>query len=112
MDKKEFTFLNKIQYPEDLRKLPVDELPQVCEELREDIVQEVAVNPGHLASSLGVVEITVALHYVFNTPDDRSVFYVGHQAYGHKILTWRREKFCTNRKSSGSKSVPSPTESE
>ena len=87
MDKKEFTFLNKIQYPEDLRKLPVDELPQVCEELREDIVQEVAVNPGHLASSLGVVEITVALHYVFNTPDDRIVWDVGHQAYGHKILT-------------------------
>ena len=91
MDKKEFTFLNKIQYPEDLRKLSVDELPQVCEELREDIVQEVAVNPGHLASSLGVVEITVALHYVFNTPEDRIVWDVGHQAYGHKILTGRRD---------------------
>ena len=112
MDKKEFTLLNKIQYPEDLRKLPVDELPQVCEELREDIVQEVAVNPGHLASSLGVVEITVALHYVFNTPDDRIVWDVGHQAYGHKILTGRREKFCTNRKLGGIKPFPSPTESE
>ena len=87
VDKKEFTLLNKIQYPEDLRKLSVDELPQLCKELREDIVQEVAVNPGHLASSLGVVELTVALHYVYNTPDDRLVWDVGHQAYGHKILT-------------------------
>ena len=112
MDKKEFTFLNKIQYPEDLRKLSVDELPQVCEELREDIVQEVAVNPGHLASSLGVVEITVALHYVFNTPEDRIVWDVGHQAYGHKILTGRRDQFCTNRKLGGIKPFPSPTESE
>lgn len=112
MDKKEFTLLNKIQYPEDLRKLSVEELPQLCEELREDIVQEVAVNPGHLASSLGVVEITVALHYVYNTPDDRIVWDVGHQAYGHKILTGRREKFCTNRKLGGIKPFPSPSESE
>ena len=84
VDKKEFTLLNKIQYPEDLRKLSVDELPQLCKELREDIVQEVAVNPGHLASSLGVVELTVALHYVYNTPDDRLVWDVGHQAYGER----------------------------
>ena len=112
VDKKEFTLLNKIQYPEDLRKLSVDELPQLCEELREDIVQEVAVNPGHLASSLGVVELTVALHYVYNTPDDRLVWDVGHQAYGHKILTGRREKFCTNRKLGGIKPFPSPAESE
>lgn len=108
MDKKEFKLLNKIQYPEDLRKLSVEELPQLCEELREDIVQEVAVNPGHLASSLGVVEITVALHYVYNTPDDRIVWDVGHQAYGHKILTGRREKFCTNRKLGGIKPFPLP----
>ena len=112
VDKKEFTLLNKIQYPEDLRKLSVDELPQLCKELREDIVQEVAVNPGHLASSLGVVELTVALHYVYNTPDDRLVWDVGHQAYGHKILTGRREKFCTNRKLGGIKPFPSPSESE
>ena len=112
VDKKEFTLLNKIQYPEDLRKLSVDELPQLCKELREDIVQEVAVNPGHLASSLGVVELTVALHYVYNTPDDRIVWDVGHQAYGHKILTGRREKFCTNRKLGGIKPFPSPSESE
>ena len=84
MEKTEFTLLNKIQYPEDLRKLSVDDLPRVCKELREDIVEEVAVNPGHLASSLGVVEITVALHYVYHTPEDRVVWDVGHQAYGKK----------------------------
>ncbi|MBR4368130.1 MAG: 1-deoxy-D-xylulose-5-phosphate synthase, partial [Prevotella sp.] len=79
-----FELLNQINYPEDLRKMALEQLPQVCQELREDIIKEVAVNPGHLASSLGVVEITVALHYVFNTPDDRLVWDVGHQAYGHK----------------------------
>ena len=94
----ELRLLSKIQYPKDLRELKVDELPQVCEELRQDIVQELSVNPGHLASSLGVVEITVALHYVYDTPEDRIVWDVGHQAYGHKILTGRREQFCTNRK--------------
>jgi len=112
VDKSEFTLLNKIQYPEDLRKLSVDELPQLCQELREDIIKEVAVNPGHLASSLGVAEITVALHYVYNTPDDRIVWDVGHQAYGHKILTGRKDQFCTNRKLGGIKPFPSPTESE
>ena len=112
MEKTEFTLLNKIQYPEDLRKLSVDDLPRVCKELREDIVEEVAVNPGHLASSLGVVEITVALHYVYHTPEDRVVWDVGHQAYGHKILTGRREQFCTNRKLGGIKPFPSPAESE
>ena len=108
MEKSEFTLLNKIQYPEDLRKLSVDELPQLCQELRKDIIEEVAVNPGHLASSLGVAEITVALHYVYNTPEDRIVWDVGHQAYGHKILTGRREQFCTNRKLGGIKPFPSP----
>jgi len=112
VEKSEFTLLNKIQYPEDLRKLSVDELPQLCQELRKDIIEEVAVNPGHLASSLGVAEITVALHYVYNTPEDRIVWDVGHQAYGHKILTGRREQFCTNRKLGGIKPFPSPTESE
>ena len=112
MEKTKFTLLNKIQYPEDLRKLSVDELPLLCKELREDIVEEVAVNPGHLASSLGVAEITVALHYVYNTPEDRIVWDVGHQAYGHKILTGRREQFCTNRKLGGIKPFPSPSESE
>ena len=112
MEKTEFTLLNKIDTPEDLRKLRVEDLPQVCAELRRDIIEEVAVNPGHLASSLGVAEITVALHYVFNTPEDRIVWDVGHQAYGHKILTGRRDKFCTNRKLGGIKPFPSPEESE
>ena len=112
MEKTEFTLLNKIETPEDLRKLKVEDLPQVCNELRRDIIEEVAVNPGHLASSLGVAEITVALHYVYDTPEDRIVWDVGHQAYGHKILTGRRERFCTNRKLGGIKPFPSPQESE
>ena len=104
--------LAQIQYPADLRKLSVDQLPEVCKELREDIVKELSVNPGHLASSLGVAEITVALHYVYDTPEDRIVWDVGHQAYGHKILTGRREQFCTNRKLGGIRPFPSPFESE
>jgi 1-deoxy-D-xylulose-5-phosphate synthase len=104
--------LNQIKYPADLRKLSVDQLPEVCKELREDIIDEVSVNPGHFASSLGVVEITVALHYVFNTPEDRIVWDVGHQAYGHKILTGRREEFYTNRKLNGIRPFPTPLESE
>lgn len=111
-NKEEYKYLNRIDYPADLRKLRVDELPQVCEELRNDIIRELAVNPGHLASSLGVVELTVALHYVFNTPEDRIVWDVGHQAYGHKILTGRRDSFCTNRKLNGLKPFPHPDESE
>ena len=112
VEKTEFTLLNKIETPEDLRKLQVEDLPQVCNELRRDIIEEVAVNPGHLASSLGVAEITVALHYVYNTPEDRIVWDVGHQAYGHKILTGRKERFCTNRKLGGIKPFPSPEESK
>ena len=104
--------LTQIQYPSDLRQLQVDQLPEVCEELREDIIKELSVNPGHLASSLGVAEITVALHYVYDTPEDRIVWDVGHQAYGHKILTGRREQFCTNRKLGGIRPFPSPEESE
>ena len=104
--------LSKIEYPADLRRLKVEQLPQLCEELCQDIVKELSVNPGHLASSLGVVELTVALHYVFNTPDDRIVWDVGHQAYGHKILTGRRERFSTNRKLGGIRPFPSPEESE
>ena len=112
MDTKNLELLNKIQYPDELRKLSVDQLPELCHELREDIVEELSENPGHLASSLGVVELTVALHYVFNTPYDRIVWDVGHQAYGHKILTGRRDSFCTNRKLHGIKPFPSPEESE
>lgn len=104
--------LSKIKYPEDLRKLSVEKLPQVCDELRADILKELSVNPGHLASSLGALELTVALHYVFNTPYDRIVWDVGHQAYGHKILTGRCDNFCTNRKLHGIRPFPSPEESE
>ncbi len=112
MDETNYNLLNSIKWPADLRKLSVDQLPLLCDELRNDIVKEVSMNPGHLASSLGVVELTVALHYVFNTPDDRIVWDVGHQAYGHKILTGRREAFCTNRKLGGLMPFPSPKESE
>ena len=84
-----YNLLNTITFPEDLRQLSVEELPEVCKELRQDIIKEVSCNPGHFAASLGTVELTVALHYVFNTPYDRIVWDVGHQAYGHKILTGR-----------------------
>ena len=104
--------LDNIEYPADLRRQPLNSLPQICDELRNEIVKQLAVNPGHLASSLGALEITVALHYVFNTPEDRIVWDVGHQAYAHKILTGRRKVFHTNRKLNGIKPFPSPEESE
>lgn len=107
-----YNLLTKINYPEDLRKLKEEELPEVCQELRQDIIDELSCNPGHFAASLGVVELTVALHYVFNTPYDRIVWDVGHQAYGHKILTGRREAFSTNRKFKGIRPFPAPEESE
>lgn len=107
-----YPLLSTIDSPADLRKLRVDQLPELCRELREDILDELAQNPGHLASSLGAVELTVALHYVFATPYDRIVWDVGHQAYGHKILTGRRDTFCTNRKMGGLRPFPSPLESE
>ena len=109
---KELDLLSKIEYPSDLRQLRVSQLPQLCDELRQDIIRELSKNPGHLASSLGVVELTVALHYVFNTPNDRIVWDVGHQAYAHKILTGRKDRFSTNRKFHGLKPFPFPTESE
>lgn len=112
MDKTNLRLLTQINYPEDLRKLSAEELPEVCRELREDIIQEVSVNPGHFASSLGAIEITVALHYVFDTPSDKLVWDVGHQAYGHKILTGRRELFSTNRKLHGLRPFPTPLESQ
>ena len=110
-DNNKLCLLSAINDPTDLRQLPIDKLPEVCDELRQDIVHELAENPGHLASSLGVVELTVALHYVFNTPYDRVVWDVGHQAYGHKILTGRREAFYTNRQLHGIRPFPSPEES-
>ena len=106
-----YPLLSTIQFPSDLRCLDLEQLPHLCAELRQKIIDEVSVNPGHFASSLGVVELTVALHYVFDTPIDRIVWDVGHQAYGHKILTGRREQFHTNRKLHGIKPFPSPEES-
>lgn len=110
--KSEFNILNSINYPADLRKLDVGQLPELCRELRDDILKELSVNPGHMASSMGTIELTVALHYVYNTPEDRLVWDVGHQAYGHKILTGRKDRFCTNRKLHGLMPFPSPLESE
>jgi len=104
--------LSSIDYPADLRKLSIQELPQVCTELRNLIIDELSSNPGHLGANLGVVELTVALHYVLNTPVDKLVWDVGHQAYGHKILTGRRERFNTNRKFKGLSGFPNPAESE
>ena len=107
-----YPLLSRIDTPADLRKLKLRELPQLCRELRADILDELSQNPGHLASSLGTVELTVALHYVFGTPHDRIVWDVGHQAYGHKILTGRRDTFHTNRRWGGVRPFPSPSESE
>ncbi len=112
MNTKQYSLLSTIEYPADLRQLPLDKLPQVCAELRTFLIDELSRNPGHFASSLGVVELTVALHYVFDTPEDRIVWDVGHQAYGHKILTGRRQQFHTNRHLGGIKPFPSPAESE
>ncbi|MCD4832304.1 MAG: 1-deoxy-D-xylulose-5-phosphate synthase [Bacteroidales bacterium] len=104
--------LKNILFPSDLKKLDLTELPKLSEELRQFIIDIVSTNPGHFGASLGVVELTVALHYVFNTPYDRIIWDVGHQAYGHKILTGRREEFHTNRKYKGISGFPKITESE
>ena len=106
-----YPLLGKINTPADLRALPEKQLPQVCKELRDFIIESCSTNPGHFASSLGSVELTVALHYVYDTPSDKLVWDVGHQAYGHKILTGRRDIFHTNRKLGGVKPFPSPDES-
>ena len=107
-----YQYIEHIDSPNDLKKLPVEALPQVCAELRDFILQELSHNPGHLASSLGAIELTVALHYVYDSPNDKLVWDVGHQAYAHKILTGRREKFHTNRQFKGLAPFPTPTESE
>ena len=106
-----YPLLGEINSPADLRALPEKQLPQVCKELRDFIIESCSTNPGHFASSLGSVELTVALHYVYDTPYDKLVWDVGHQAYGHKILTGRRDIFHTNRKLGGVKPFPSPDES-
>ncbi|MDL2266208.1 1-deoxy-D-xylulose-5-phosphate synthase [Parabacteroides sp. OttesenSCG-928-G07] len=110
-DSREDCLLEKIDYPEDLRKLPADKLIQVCDELREYLIDVLCEHPGHFAASLGTVELTVALHYVFDTPSDRIVWDVGHQAYGHKVLTGRRKEFPTLRTSKGISGFPNPDES-
>lgn len=107
-----YPLLSQIDSPADLRRLSVRQLPQLCSELRAFIIEQLASHPGHLASSLGTIELTVALHYVFDTPEDRLVWDVGHQAYGHKILTGRRDQFHTNRQMGGIRPFPFPTESE
>ena len=112
MTDERFKLLSQINSPSDLREMPVDELEKVCQELRCFIIDEVSENPGHFGASLGVVELTVALHYVYNTPQDLLVWDVGHQAYGHKILTGRRDLFHTNRKYKGISGFPNPKESE
>lgn len=108
----QYPLLSKINSPADLRALDIEQLPEVCEELRRFLVSELSHNPGHFASSMGAVEMTVALHYVFDTPYDRIVWDVGHQAYGHKLLTGRRDRFHTNRTFGGLSGFPTPDESE
>jgi 1-deoxy-D-xylulose-5-phosphate synthase len=112
MEEKDYHYINFINSPIDLKAVKRNELPAVCDELRQFIIDEVSKNPGHLGSSLGVVELTVALHYIFNTPYDRIVWDVGHQAYGHKILTGRRDQFHTNRQFKGICGFPTSKESE
>ena len=108
----EYQYINKIDSPADLKQLKMEELPAVCAELRQFIIEALSKNPGHLASSLGAIELTVALHYVFDTPNDKLVWDVGHQAYAHKILTGRRDRFHTNRQFKGLSPFTNPAESE
>ena len=112
MTKLEYKYLHSVNSPADLRKLSIDELPRYCAEVRQYIIEQCAVNPGHLASSLGAVEIAVALHYVYDTPTDKLIWDVGHQAYAHKIITGRRDVFCTNRRLGGISGFPRMAESE
>lgn len=111
-DDRKYPLLSKIDSPADLRRLDVKQLSGVCSEIRDFLINSLSSNPGHFASSMGAVELTVALHYVFNTPYDRIVWDVGHQAYGHKLLTGRRDAFPTNRKKGGLSGFPNPAESE
>ncbi|MDE6039382.1 MAG: 1-deoxy-D-xylulose-5-phosphate synthase, partial [Paramuribaculum sp.] len=111
-DSARYPLLSKIESPADLRGLGAEQLPEVCQEIRDFLIQSLSANPGHFASSMGAVELTVALHYVFNTPYDRIVWDVGHQAYGHKLLTGRAGRFHTNRRLGGLSGFPNPMESE
>lgn len=112
MERKKTKYLEKINSPADLRGLSLDELPLYCAELRDYIISQVSINPGHLGSSLGSLEIAVALHYVYDTPNDRLIWDVGHQAYAHKIITARRDLFPTNRRHGGISGFPRRSESE
>ena len=112
MEKIEYKYLHTVNSPADLRKLSIDELPRYCAEVRQFIIEQCAVNPGHLASSLGAVEIAVAIHYVYDTPTDKLIWDVGHQAYAHKIITGRRDLFHTNRRLNGISGFPRIAESE
>ena len=112
INSRDYPLLSRIDSPADLRKLDMEKLPEVCSELRKYMIDVLSSNPGHFASSMGAVELTVALHYVFNTPYDRIVWDVGHQAYGHKILTGRRDSFPTIRTFGGLSGFPNPEESE
>jgi len=111
-ENKNMDLLYKIDSPKDLKSLSIDQLEELCKELRTFLIDQLCINPGHFGSSLGTVELTVALHYVYNTPFDRIVWDVGHQAYSHKILTGRRDQFHTNRKFGGISGFPNPSESE
>jgi len=110
--KSKYPLLDEVQFPKDIRKFPIDKLQQLCDELRHFIINQSANNPGHLGASLGTVELTVAIHYVFDTPNDKLVWDVGHQAYAHKIITGRKEQFSTNRKYNGISGFPKMNESE
>ena len=112
MTKVEYKYLYSINSPDDLRKLSIEELPRYCDEVRQYIIEQCAINPGHLASSLGAVEIAVAVHYVYDTPSDKLIWDVGHQAYAHKIITGRRDAFKTNRLLGGISGFPRMAESE
>ncbi len=107
-----YDLLSRINSSADLKQLPIEQLPQLCDEIRQFLIDNVSQNPGHFASSMGTVEITVALHYVYDTPYDRIVWDVGHQAYAHKVLTGRRDLFYTNRRLGGISGFPNPRESD
>ncbi|HWV74063.1 MAG TPA: 1-deoxy-D-xylulose-5-phosphate synthase N-terminal domain-containing protein, partial [Pseudosphingobacterium sp.] len=112
MRKSQLPLLDQIHFPADLRKIRLSQLPQLCEELRAFIIETVSSNGGHFGASLGTVELTTALHYAMNTPYDQLVWDVGHQAYGHKILTGRKDVFNTNRRYKGISGFPRRNESE
>ena len=110
--KKEYKYLDKINFPSDLKKIPETKLQNVADELRKEMIDAVSVTGGHLGASLGVVELTVALHYIFNTPNDKLIWDVGHQCYPHKILTGRKDKIRTLRQGKGISGFTKRQESE